>query len=317
MELIILRISVRHAVTGVAGVVGVTTGLLLAAGVPAAAGSTSSQGGSRTDGRVHVVQALPDTEVSVSIDGGTPSENVSTSEIVGPLRLAPGPHDITVEATDGSWELESSINVSSGGSSDVVLHRPASPTGRPVLTVYRAPLASIAQGKGRLLLAHTATVPPADVRLDGAVAFANIANGEFVEAEVPAGKHTASIVPTGSDGPALLGPLTLDVPDRTLMSIYAIGSPTDGSMQVVVHQRPLRQRGSAAPDQINTGSAGLVDGVRVREFGASGAPAPALGTSTGVMSPALPVVPLAVAALAFSLINVRPGRRRLAAGRGA
>jgi hypothetical protein len=289
---------------------------LLAVVMPAEAGSTPSQRAPQTDGRVYVVQALPDTEVSVSIDGGTPRENVGTSDIVGPLRLAPGQHDIAVEATDGSWEFESSINVSSGGSSDVVLHRPASSAGRPVVTVYQAPLASVAKGKGRLLLAHTATVPPADVRLNGAVAFANIANGEFVEAEVPAGKHTAAVVPTGSKGPALLGPLALDLPARTLTSVYAIGSPSDGSMQVVVHQLPLRQRGSAAPDQIDTGSAGLVDGVPIRQFAVTGGPTQAVDKSSGAAPPALPAASVAVAALLLALINVRRGRR-LASGRGA
>jgi hypothetical protein len=40
-------------------------------------------------------------------------------------------------------------------------------------------------------------------------------------------------------------------------------------MDVVVHQIPLRMRGSAAPDDINTGSAGLVAGEHVTEFGAT------------------------------------------------
>jgi hypothetical protein len=315
-----MRARVRRAAPGGAGLLAAIVGLLLVSGVPAEAGSTPPQRTPQADGRVYVVQAIPDTEVSVSIDGGAPTEDVGTSEIVGPLRLSPGQHDVTVAAMDGSWELASSVDVSSGGSSDVVLHRPASPSGSPVVTTYEAPLAPVAQTKGRLLLAHTATVPPADVRLNGAVAFANIANGEYVEAEVPAGEHTAAIVPTGRKGPALLGPLALEVPALTLTSVYAIGSPSEGSMDVVVHQLPLKQRGSAAPDEINTGSAGLVDGVRVKEVGATREGASALGIGTGTATSALPAL-LAAAALAIAVAMVgfgsRPRRRRLPDGRGA
>jgi hypothetical protein len=242
------------------------------AGSPAAGDSSTGSvaAAAPASGRVFIVQALPDTDVSITVDQNEPTTGVGTADIVGPLQLAPGRHEITVEgATGEAFQMQASVNVAAGRSVDVVIHRPASPTGEPVATVYKAPLAPVKPGTGRVLLAHTATVPPADIKLNGEVAFANIANGEFVEAEVPAGEHSAAIVPTGQKGPALLGPLTMEVPELTLTSVYAIGSPQNGSMDVVVHQVPLPQRGSDAPDDINTGSAGLAAGVPVTGFGAA------------------------------------------------
>lgn len=266
-----MRYSLRCGLTAAAVLAGaLTTSAALAADpVTGSATAASLAAEKPSAGRVFIVQALPDTDVSITVDQDETTTGVGTADIVGPLRLTPGRHAITVEATTGkSWELQTSVDVAAGQSVDVVIHRPASPAGEPIATVYQAPLAPVKQRTGRVLLAHTATVPPADIKLDGKVAFANIANGEFVEAEVPAGKHSAAIVPTGQNGPALLGPLALEVPELTLTSVYAIGRPQNGSMDVVVHQIPLAQRGSDAPDDINTGSAGLVAGEPVTEFGA-------------------------------------------------
>ena len=95
--------------------------------------------------------------------------------------------------------VKSSIDVASGSSSDVVIHRPAAVGGDPVVHSYATPVKPIGPGKARVLLAHTATVAPADVRVDGQVAFTNIANGEFAEADVPAGAHKVELLPDGPD----------------------------------------------------------------------------------------------------------------------
>lgn len=236
-----------------------TGGAALAAG----AAATAKAGPAEGDGRVYIVQALLGEQVSVTVDGGETTTGVATADILGPLELSPGAHDVSVQSEGEDWMLETTVEVASGRTLDMILHRPAAPNGDPVVTVYRLPLEPVARDKGRVLVAHTATVPPADVLVDGAVAFANIANGDYVDAEVPSGEHSAEIVPTGRSGPALLGPLPLEITPRTLTSVYAIGRPEDSSMDVIVHQLPVPQRGSDSPDEIETGSAGLVAGVQV------------------------------------------------------
>ena len=208
-----------------------------------------------------IVQALPGPSVSLSIDGALESRAVSSGDILGPLRLSPGKHTVTVAGRNPEWTMDATVRTTERGSIDVVLHRPASVKGRPTVTVYRNQVGAVAREKGRVVVAHTATVPPADITVDGRVVFANIANGEFATAEVPSGPHEVSIVPTGRTKPVLLGPLTLKAEPRTLTQVFAVGQPSNGSMDVVVHRLPLETRGSAAPERVETGSAGLVSGL--------------------------------------------------------
>lgn len=236
----------------------------LAAGLsaaPVSAEESNRPSAARGLGSVYVVQALPDVAISMSIDGQQVRQGVSTGSVIGPLRLSPGKHSVTITGEDPDWVMKASVRVTANGSADVVLHRPASVGGAPTVTVYRNPIAGVPDGKGRVMVAHTATVPPADVTVDGRVVFANIANGEFATAEVPAGEHKVAIWPTGRTGPALLGPVELTAKAATLTQVFAVGRPTAGTMDVIVHTLPLRTRGSAAPDMVNTGSAGLVAGV--------------------------------------------------------
>ena len=73
--------------------------------------------------------------------------------------------------------------------------------------MYETPTDTIAAGKARVLIANTATVAPADVRLDGTVVFRNIANGEFATADVAEGEHVAELLPSGLTTRPILGPL--------------------------------------------------------------------------------------------------------------
>ncbi|MFY0406751.1 DUF4397 domain-containing protein [Solicola sp. PLA-1-18] len=215
-------------------------------------------------GQVALVQAVPGATVDVVVDGKTLRDGVAGRKVVGPIRLKPGKHTVAFRG-DGA-PVRADVQVAAGGNSDVVFHRPASVDERPVVTVYTTPDEPIAPGRSRVLLAHTALVPPADVELDGKTVFTNIANGEYATADVPAGKHEASLVLSGA-GTNLLGPLPLDLGSDTATMIYAVGSPDAGSMDVVARTVRLRRDGTVAPTRVDTGSAGLVSDVHVRTFG--------------------------------------------------
>lgn len=209
-------------------------------------------------GSLYLVQGLPEATVSVSVDGTQEATNVEPKDIVGPLQLSPGRHVLMFSAAGSRWTMKTSVTVDRDQSVDVVLHRPADVDGDPVVTVYRNPTAPVAAGKGRVVVAHTAVVPPADITVNGDVLFSNIANGEFATADVPGGSYEVSVVPTGASGDPLLGPMDLQVETQTLTQVFAIGEPQSGSMDVIVQQLPLSKAGSAAPTVIDTGSAGLV-----------------------------------------------------------
>lgn len=218
------------------------------------------------EGKIAIVQAVPKLALSVTVDGQQVQQNVAEGAVVGPLALSAGSHDVTF--SDGTNDIASSVDVTAGESSDVVVHRPAQVGGTPVVSVYPTSNDPIAPGKARVLLAHTATTAPADVVVDGQTVFTNIANGEFAQADVPAGAHVVSLLPAGVTGKPILGPLDVDLKAGSITHVYAVGNPKDGSMNVIVRTIAGTESGSAPPSGIDTGSAGLVSGVHVWTFSA-------------------------------------------------
>lgn len=233
------------------------------AGALGAAGSASGREG-RSTGDVAVVQAVPGEKVSVTIDGRPLRKAAGEGTVIGPVQLSTGTHEVVFSAPSG--DVSSTIEVKPGETSDLVLHRPAQVDGTPVVSTYPAPLGALGPGKARVLLAHTATTAPADVRVDGKTVFTNIANGEYAQADLPAGSHEVALYPSGVEAKAILGPITVDLTAGTLTAVYAVGNPKEGSMDVVVRTSGAAATDTAAPQRIETGSAGLVGGVHVSTF---------------------------------------------------
>ncbi|HRI97749.1 MAG TPA: DUF4397 domain-containing protein [Nocardioides sp.] len=245
----------------------------LAVGLLAATQSTGTAAASRerspsitaalTQGAVAIVQAVPDETMAIVIDGDEVRDSVVRGAVLR-VDLAPGDHE--VEFRFGSASVAASVKVEAGTTSDVVVHRPAEVDGDPIVSVFPQPVQPIALDKARVLLAHTATTAPADAEVDGRVVFRNIANGEYADADVPAGQHRVALVPAGVDGPPILGPLEVDLATGTLTSVYAVGNPLNRSMDVIVLETPLPGDGSEAPTRVETGSAGLVTYATVLTF---------------------------------------------------
>jgi hypothetical protein len=220
-----------------------------------------------TTGKVQIIQAVPGASVRVSVDGRQVRQGVASGTILGPYSESAGKHTVRFVDPSGDVSMSASLTVRPGTNTDVVLHRPASVSGKPVVNVYSTPRKPIGPGKARVLVAHTATVPPADVRVDGKVVFTNIANGEFAEADVPAGKHKVELLPTGQSTHPILGPLSVTLAPRTVTMVYAVGTPSDGSMKVIAHASAIASDGTVEPDAITTGSAGLAADDPVTTFG--------------------------------------------------
>lgn len=207
---------------------------------------------------VSVVQAVPDADVRVTVDGREVARSATVGAVLGPFELSPGSHEVVFSGA--GIEVGSTLDVASGDISDVVLHLPAEVGGDPVVHSYSAPNGAIGPGKARVMLAHTATVAPADVEVNGETVFTNIANGEFADADVPAGTIEVALLPSGTTADPILGPLDVKLEGSTLSMIYAYGNPRNGSMNVIAHTAALSPDGSVRPSRIDTGSAGLVAG---------------------------------------------------------
>jgi hypothetical protein len=239
--------------------------LAVASGLTAIVVATSpSSDAAGATGAVHVVQAVPGASVSVVVDGRQRARSAPEGDVIGPLSLSAGKHQVTFATTKSRMAV--AVDVRAGSSSDVVLHLPASVSGRPVVNTYRTPRKSIGPGKARVLVAHTATVAPADVSVDGRIVFTNIANGEFATADLPAGTHRVALFPTGVHREPILGPLDVTLQPRTVTMVYAVGRPSNGSMKVIAHASRLAADGSVVPGAIATGSAGLVASWTVPTF---------------------------------------------------
>lgn len=191
--------------------------------------------------------------VEVMVDG-TSIGTLAPKAVMGPVDLAAGPHQL--EFRSAKWTVSADVAIDRP-SLDVVVHRPADASDDPVVTVFTNDVSPIAEDRARLTVAHTAVVPPADIRVAGKVLFANVANGEFATKEVPAGTYSVDIVPTGESTP-LFGPLDLTLTPGALNRVYAVGRPEDGSMDAVVQVITLRTTTNAPPSSVKAGSVGLV-----------------------------------------------------------
>lgn len=264
--------------------------------------------GGAPPGRLVIVQADPGDALDVSVDGRTVQRDASSGTVLGPIVVSPGRHLVGFTDSSGAVRLRSTVVVASGSSSDIVVHLPAAVHGTPVVNSYRTPRSAIAPGKARVLIAHTATVAPADVRVDGQVVFRNIANGEYATADLAAGKHTVALLPTGLTKHPILGPLDVDLEAGTVTMVYAVGNPRDRSMNVVTHTAHVTANGAVVPVGIDTGSAGLAAGLPVHPFGSGDADRPAVRSWT-------PVEVGGLALLAAALVIGVAGRRYRPAAR--
>lgn len=256
--------------------------------------------------RVTVIQAVPGEAVDIRIADRTVATAAAVGDVLGPFELAAGRHDISFAGS--GFTVDSEIVVAAGGSSDVVVHLPADVGGDPVVHSYAAPAGAIGPDKARVMLAHTATVAPADVEVDGRTVFTNIANGEFAEADVPAGTIEVALLPSGTAGDPILGPLDLALEAGTLSMVYAYGNPSDGSMSVIAHTSDLSADGTVRPSRIDTGSAGLVEAPVTTFVGDR----PAGPVTLGLLAASALAASAALAALAALAVV----RRRRAPDRG-
>jgi hypothetical protein len=217
--------------------------------LPGSAGAASSTAD------VYVINGIAGSAADIVMDGNVVAPGAAAKAVVGPLRLAPGSHVVTLR--EGTKTLVSArFTVKAGTSTDVVAHRTADSAREPVVTVFGNDLTGIAPGKTRVVVSHVAVAPPADIRVDGTPLFRNVANGESLTLELPAKTCTFDIVPTATSGPNILAPVQLELKAGTLTRLFAIGDATAGSTDAVVQVLPLGVVGSERPRQVRTGDGG-------------------------------------------------------------
>ena len=204
---------------------------------------------------VFLLQGIAGRTLDISLDGKQVQPNAKPKAVIGPLRIDPGSHQVVLRDSSGVV-AKGRFRAGAGQSMDVIAHLLSDAGQKPTVDAYRNNLRPVAPGKLRLAVAHTAAVPPADIRVNDKVLFANVANGETLDLVVPAATYRVDIVPTGTDGPSVLGPVELPLRAGTLTRVFAIGNVAKGTMDAIVHTLPVRQLGAVAPSSVPTGNGG-------------------------------------------------------------
>ena len=229
--------------------------LLTAAALGLAGLTVAPKSYAADDAEVYVIQGLPGRSVDVAFNGKTVAKGVGTAKVAGPFKIKSGTTKVTY-SDGGEVLLERQWKVPPGASQDVVLHLPANDADDPAITVFRNDLSAVPKGKASLTVAHTARVGKADIRVDGKVLFADIANGESLNLVVPVQTYKVAIVPAGKPEPVVLGPVSLTVKGGALNRVYAIGDPSKKTMNVAVHVIDVKNAGSGKPTWVKTGTGG-------------------------------------------------------------
>ena len=229
--------------------------LALAVIVAAVPAVLATQAEAASGGVLYVVQGLPGQSVDVQVDGKVVARGVAATKVIGPFSVPAGQRRITA-VVGGKTLVDRQVAVGAGSNQDVVIHRPAAPTAAPVITSYPNKLGAVPKDKAAVRVAHTAAVGPADIRVNGKVLFANVANGESLDVVVPAGTYTVEIVPAGASGPVVLGPASLPLKAGYLTRVFAIGEPNSKTMNVAVGTIRLPGSGTGKPDVVDTGTGG-------------------------------------------------------------
>ena len=234
--------------------------VVVVVGALALIGGTVSTSYAADDAEIFVVQGLPGRNLDVAVDGKSVAKGLKTAEVGGPYTAKSGSRKVTF-SDNGKVVLERNFSVTAKSSWDVVVHLPAASADDPAVTVFRNDVAPVPRDKASLVVAHTAKVPPADIRVNGKVLFENIANGESLKLTVPVATYEVAIVPTGETKPVVLGPAKLTVKGGAVNRVYAVGDPGKKTMNVAVHVIPTGTTGSGQPSDVNTGSGGQAVGL--------------------------------------------------------
>ncbi|MBA3782157.1 MAG: DUF4397 domain-containing protein [Nocardioides sp.] len=201
---------------------------------------------------VYVIQGIVGSKWSITVDDDEIANYTRAKDILGPFEWAAGTHVVTATDEDGQ-EVTASVDVAAGENVDVVLHRPADPTGAPLFTTFENDLDPVKTGSGRLTVAHTAVAPPADIRVNGKVLLADVASAEEISTVVPSGVYPVDIVPAATQGPVVLGPVDLEVAGSALTRVFAFGVAADQTMDAVVQVLPLTGTDATVPTSVPAG----------------------------------------------------------------
>lgn len=188
--------------------------------------------------------------VDVSVDGACAVTGFEFKNIVGPVTLAEGPHTVIVSLSDGACGggvvIDVDIDLPANRMLTAVAHLDTS--GAPTASLFLNNQGFTAPGFGKVLVRHTSNAPAVDVSFRPAgdvanpgVVFPNQQNGWQAGASLSAGNWRARIFPSGNTN-KLVGPVPVPIKADHMLIIYALGSLSEGTFELLVQEVALGAR---------------------------------------------------------------------------
>jgi hypothetical protein len=228
--------------------------------------ATIAETGSAVDASQAVVQlvhGLPATEVDAYVDGEAAAvPGIGFSEgTIAELDLEPGDHSIALYATADSAPRStddrtdeplavSEVTIEAEPTS-IIAHLDAE--GAPAITTFAEDVTALEPGMGRLAVRNLMAGGEIDVSVDGEIVVTGLAPGDEQAVTVEAG--TIELELLGADGDVIEGHAALQISDGELVSLSAIGTPSDGTASVMIQTYAGL---SSAPVAVPTGNSGLL-----------------------------------------------------------
>lgn len=224
---------------------------LVALAAPAAAAES---------GTVYVVHGVPGLTVDVYVNDDKTLTSFAPGSVAGPLTLDEGDYDIAIRAAGdpatATPAIDETVTLPAGANVSLVAHLSAD--GKPTLTPFVNPLDDLDSAQARLVVRHTAAAPAVDILAGGQPVFTDLTNPNADQADLAPGTVAASVALAGTTDP-VIGPADLTLAAGKVAVVYAIGSATDKTLDLVVQSLNAVTGGGGVPAGAAAGTAGLVD----------------------------------------------------------
>lgn len=190
-------------------------------------------------------QPTDELPVDVELNGNCALTNFKFRDITGPVKLQAGTYDINVRlaaqpACSGTVAIAApGVKLDPGADVTIVAHLANATPSTPTASIF-ANDTSQTHGKARVVARHAANFGAVDVLVDGAVAFPSLLNGQQAMADLKPGPYDIAIAP--ADSTVKVFDQTLQLEPARAYSAYAVGTPANGTFEVLLQVIPIARR---------------------------------------------------------------------------
>lgn len=212
---------------------------------------------SAQEARIHLIHGIPDTDVDVEAGGVNVFEGFAFGDTEDLSSLAGATLEgltVKLAGTDTAAIEAGDVTLPTDGNTTIIAHLDAS--GTPTIAVFANDTTALGAGEGRLVVRHTAAAPEVDIKANGSIAFAGVANGAEGSVDLDVGTISAEVVAAGTDEPVVIGPADLPIKDGESLIVYAVGSLEADNLTVLTESITGLH---TPPTAVNTGSSPISD----------------------------------------------------------